>query len=976
MKKILIFIVLYLLLNILFSQNLYNLQTDDLNFIYYSNAHSYIVPHLARCYQRTWNYYQDFWDFQPRDRTTMFLEDFSDWANGGATAVPKDFVYISMSPYMYIFDVSPASERMSLLMHHELTHVFAMDMSASSDKVWRKVFGGKIQQSNDNPVSLLYAYLSAPRKFSPRWYHEGIAVNMETWMSGGIGRAMGAYDEMVFRSMILSGSKIYDIVGLEAEGTAIDFQVGANSYLYGTRFFSYLSYQYGPRKLISWVRRNDDSYAYFSDNFEHIYEKPLRDEWKDWISFEKNFQQGNLERIRENQITSFVPVLSSAMGSVSRSFISKDKSTLYTAVKYPGELPHILSVNLKNGEKKKICKIKGASTYYTTSMVYIEDTEELVFTTDNFYRRDLNSVEIKSGKVSKLITDLRAGELALNKMDKSIWGVRHENGISTLIQLKEPYSDWNAVYAFPYGQDCYDLDISPDGKYMTAAVTNVNGSQELALFELENLIRGNAEYRSIFDFDYTSPSNFVFSEDGRYLFGSSYYTGVSNIYRYDFELDDMSIITNCETGMFRPVPVSKDSLIAFQYLGGKGWQPGWIKNQALDTVSSIEFLGQKVIEKYPYVKGWDDGSPADIDIDKCTTYKGTYRMIKNLQSNGFYPIIQGYKDHTAIGYHFELQDAIGFLNLKLNVSYSPDENLDDEEKYHLDSEVRYKFTKIYGSYNKADFYDLFGPVKTSRKGYSYGITYSKSLIYDKPREFDIEISAAGYGGLETMPEFQNVSAEYEEMYHSNIQLDYSFVQRSLGGVDDEEGYSISGDLSSSLVNEKLYPGASLSVSGGLELPIAHCSIWSRNYAGYNFSEENSSFTKNYFGGFGNNWVDRGSIKRYREMQSFPGLEINEAAGKSFVKSLLEVNLPPLRFSDIGATAFYARWLRTSIFGGVLFAENTDESIDRYYTAGFQSDVRFISLSLMKTTLSLGGAIAYDENNNEQTREIMISLRLF
>ena len=33
-----------------------------------------------------------------------------------------------------------------------------------------------------------------------RWYNEGSAVFFETWMAGGLGRAQGGYDEMVFRA--------------------------------------------------------------------------------------------------------------------------------------------------------------------------------------------------------------------------------------------------------------------------------------------------------------------------------------------------------------------------------------------------------------------------------------------------------------------------------------------------------------------------------------------------------------------------------------------------------------------------------------------------------------------------------------------------------------------------------------------------------------------------------------------------------
>ena len=65
-------------------------------------------------------------------------------------------------------------------------------------------------------------------------------------MAGGMGRALSPYDEMVFRTMVRDGAYLYDVVGLEAEGTTVDFQVGQNAYLYGTRFMNYLAYQHGP----------------------------------------------------------------------------------------------------------------------------------------------------------------------------------------------------------------------------------------------------------------------------------------------------------------------------------------------------------------------------------------------------------------------------------------------------------------------------------------------------------------------------------------------------------------------------------------------------------------------------------------------------------------------------------------------------------------------------------------------------------
>ena len=132
---------------------------------------------------------------------------------------------------------------------HELTHIATMDRASPDDARFRRLFHGKVAVYSAHPESLLYYYLTVPRATSPRWYLEGSAVFMETWMSGGVGRAQGGYDEMVFRAMVQDGAKFYDPLGLVSKGTEIDFQTGANAYLYGTRFMDYLALTYGPQRL-------------------------------------------------------------------------------------------------------------------------------------------------------------------------------------------------------------------------------------------------------------------------------------------------------------------------------------------------------------------------------------------------------------------------------------------------------------------------------------------------------------------------------------------------------------------------------------------------------------------------------------------------------------------------------------------------------------------------------------------------------
>ena len=79
----------------------------------------------------------------------------------------------------------------------------ALDNTNKKDRFFQKVFAGKVIPSEEHPFSIFYSFLTIPRQYAPRWYHEGIASYVDTWMSGGIGEALGNYDEMFFRTKVI-----------------------------------------------------------------------------------------------------------------------------------------------------------------------------------------------------------------------------------------------------------------------------------------------------------------------------------------------------------------------------------------------------------------------------------------------------------------------------------------------------------------------------------------------------------------------------------------------------------------------------------------------------------------------------------------------------------------------------------------------------------------------------------------------------
>ena len=137
----------------------------------------------------------------------------------------------------------------------------------------------------------------------------------------------------------------------------------------------------------------------------------------------------------------------------------------------------------------------------------------------------------------------------------------------------------------------------------------------------ETLLAGDATPMRTLAFGSSVPEGFVFSPDGRYLYGSSYYTGVSNIYRYEIATDKTEAVSNAETGFFRPVPLTDDELLVFNYTAD-GFVPAMIRPQPTEDLSAITFLGEQMATQHPVVQGWSAGSPARSTTRRRSSARG------------------------------------------------------------------------------------------------------------------------------------------------------------------------------------------------------------------------------------------------------------------------------------------------------------------------------------------------------------------
>jgi hypothetical protein len=471
----------------------------------------------------------------------------------------------------------------------------------------------------------------------------------------------------------------------------------------------------------------------------------------------------------------------------------------------------------------------------------------------------------------------------------------------------------------------------------------------------------------------STPESFTFAPDGKSLYGTSYYTGVSNVFRFDIASGKYDVLTNASTGFFRPMPQPDGQLLVYEYTGG-GMTPALVRPEVREDLGTVEFLGTRVIRTRPELKDWGVGSPARIDLDHMAKTTGPYLPGKRMHLAGAYPIVEGYLGKISPGWYLHWEDPMQFRQANLSLSISPFSDLDFGERVHVDAEYKTLNWKFRYWHNDADIYDLAGPVQRSRKGDAGIVRFEKTLIYDTPRQLDLYASGAVYFGLEQLPSAQNILSP-RNIQSFETGLHYTNTRKALGGVDHEKGLEarLSGGVDAA--NGDQFPHLAAGLDYGMPLPWDNSSLWLYNHVGWNGGHVESPLGAMYLGSFRNNYVDNRPEKRYREFESFPGFDIDEIASRRLLKSTAEVNLPPIRFAEVGTPAFFLKYLRPAVFGGAMLTHAPNNRDYRLFDAGVQVDLAFTVAMRLPMTLSLGVAKGFGDKDVKGDLEWLASLKI-
>jgi hypothetical protein len=949
---------------------------ESANFtIIYREPHAYLAPLILGSAERVLAQLTGLFNYEPSEKIVINTYDFSDYGAAGTTTLPHNFIRLEIEPLELGYENIPYNERINWLITHELVHVVVNDLASNSEELFRSMFS-KVPPEKDQPLSILYSLLTSYSRYTPRWHQEGIAVFLETWLTGGYGRVLGNFDEMFFRTMVLDNKTFPTYLKIDTKLRHDSFLLDLLYYLYGGRFASYLASKYGPEKLLLWYGTRSDKFNRgYETEFKSVFGPDLHTAWQDYIRDETQFQEENIRKLKSAPPTPIIRLQKKPMGWVTQPYADSAGTAIIIGNHQAHYLTSIKTLNVRRtGVMDEIGSIPTPSLIQLASTAYDENLGLFFYTTNNnqLYR-DIWVLNAASKKTKLLFRDARVGQLTVSPVTHELWGMRHAGGKAALVYSAHPYRKLVPMIEFEFGDVLQHLSISPTGGFLAATLHQSSGRQAIVVADVEILKKtGKFSYQVISEDG--SPEFPSWSPDQDYLYWNAYSNGVSNIYRYHRETSKIEAMSHGLTGLFRPVYLNVDSLFALEF-HSDGFVPVILPNRTVNRLPAIRYYGQRIVDRYPSVTELalnpteEDGNAHDKGLPEKQ-----YRGLSNLQIHSFIPVLSGFQSQKVVGIFAHIADPLFTHDLRFEGGVSPFNENPVAPKTHVKAEYQYKRRLSLGiEHNAPNFYDLFNDRKQGMIGTRVKLGYVRYWKYDNPHKIKQTSELAAYRGIEAIND-NLVKVSQPDFLVFQTSISSRNIRRAIGSVDSEVGAEWMATLMSFGVDP-----SNLQIVGGIHVEYGRYLRWALPHnvlhlklaAGLRYTEKQLAIGRFYFGGFGNRGVDKENVKQYRKAFRFPGMPIYSLDARRFAKIMIEQNLPPLHFGNVKIGQHFLSHADVSFYSQSLIVDGGQEN--KWVDLGTQINFLFKHWFNLESTLSAGIAQAWSRKG--RSWEWFVSLKL-
>src|SRR5580765_2897477 len=244
--------------------NFRTLRTEHF-IIYFHQGEDHLAGRLASIAEEEWPLVGRALGVTAPRRTHVILADQSELANGWATPLPYDLIFVTAAAPPGSDFIGRTDDWLRLVFTHEFTHIVHLDRSEGWARVFRGVFGR--------------SSLSLPNTWLPVWQIEGLAAWEESAITGE-----GRLHAGDFRAIEREAARSGRVVPIDrVNGGLTDWPAGLAPYAFGLGFHDYLSQRFGDERFGLLAARTSRSLPFFGSRaFKKVYGESLGDLWNDY----------------------------------------------------------------------------------------------------------------------------------------------------------------------------------------------------------------------------------------------------------------------------------------------------------------------------------------------------------------------------------------------------------------------------------------------------------------------------------------------------------------------------------------------------------------------------------------------------------------------------------------------------------------------------------------------------------------------
>jgi Tol biopolymer transport system component len=539
------------------------------------------LPYLARRY-----------GWEPAGRTSIIIDDQTDFANGSATIIPSKVITVYVTAPTDVSGLEDYDDWLVTVITHEMTHIIHLDMAYGLPWLARLLFGK-------------YVSMNA---YTPTWVTEGVAVYEET-VATGSGRGRSSYVDMVIRMACLEDE--FPSVDRGYRGYP-NWPFSNVAYFIGGRFQLWLAERYGEEALLDYHRTQAaDPIPYLTwIPAEIVFDASIESLWSTFEEEMTKDAKATFEIVRTSTPAMTRPRrLTHYGGDLVGPRITPDGSRIVFSASSPVDGIRLRTIKLDGSDDTVLVNetfSKGISFTSDGKAFYFQQTD----TNQRFYlHNSLLRYDMKSGDFAKVDVDpveaieyfAPSGSLRARDPDVSPDGKR-------LVFVQAPYGANRLVLAWlesngttihpkvivPAEPDVELADprFSPDGRLIALSRFR-GGRRDVVLFDLEGKLVEEITRDRAQDVDPT------WTKDGRWIVFASDRTGIYNLYAYEIATKQLRQITNLIGGAYQPSMSPDGKTIVYRGYSADGFD-----------VYSIPFEPEKGL-----LVGDDKRTPVALDVE-------------------------------------------------------------------------------------------------------------------------------------------------------------------------------------------------------------------------------------------------------------------------------------------------------------------------------------------------------------------------